>query len=391
MSYKEVKLHKYQSMAFNSDARFIALTAGVGGGKTYYGPIWMYREISRYPNDIWMVISPTYKVLSRATMRAFLTFFEGTDLEGTLNKTDKEYHLPDGGKVYFCSAEKPDFLEGGQFRGVWLDEAGAMKRWAWVVTQARLSVKLGRALLTSTPRGKNWFYWDFHKRWEDGDPDYLSIQFDSVENPQFPREEFERMKRILSPAEFAMRYRGQFTELEGLVFPNYANCLTEDSIKYPDATDTRVGGIDFGWTAPSAALTAYLDTVTGKWVIYREFYEVHCLMGKMAESLDHQATYYADPSFPKEIEELRSHGISVEPADNSYLPGIRKVNEYITDGKILASRNICPNLVDEISGFTDQDGSDRKNKSKPNHLIDCLRYMVMGIDAGVTPINIYML
>ena len=113
---KKSGLHGGQVVAMSSDVRFVSVIAGTGGGKTFLGAIWLYNEISKYPNDQWMVVAPTYKLLQRATLPMFLDFFGGTELDGgpdAFKKGDMRYELPCGGMVYFCSADRPNALAGG--------------------------------------------------------------------------------------------------------------------------------------------------------------------------------------------------------------------------------------------------------------------------------------
>ena len=56
--------HRGQWAAWDSLARFIVILAGTQGGKTSFGPHWLYREIQqRGPGD-YMVVTPTYKLLN---------------------------------------------------------------------------------------------------------------------------------------------------------------------------------------------------------------------------------------------------------------------------------------------------------------------------------------
>lgn len=390
---KTIELHPGQSAAIVSKARFIAVIAGSGGGKTFTGPYWLYKEIASHPGENWMVIAPTYKILSRATTPALVDAFRGTDAEGKHLESKFQYLLPDGGIIYLCTAEKPQYLEGGQISGAWLDEAGQMKRWAWIVIQARLAVKQGRALITTTPYGQNWLYREFYQRWKNGDPDYFVSQFASTLNPHYPIVEFERLRRMLKPEEFGMRSLGLFERMTGLLFPYFDNSLVEE-VHYPGAEDVRIGGIDLGWTEPSAALTGYVSyDGEGRSIIrvYRELYLPKLLMRELAQSLDRGAIYWADPSSPREIEELCQLGYTVRPAINDFDSGVRKVNEYMADRRLAIPTSICPNLISEAETYVEKETSEGPAAGQEDHLLDTLRYMIMGWDAdNQSPVAVYL-
>jgi len=385
---KTIKLHKGQTKAWESNARFLAMICGTGGGKTFFGPYWLYREISRNPTANFMVVAPTYKILSRATVPEMLKAFSGTDVEGQYNKTEGIYKLPQGGTIYCVSADKPNYLEGGQIMAAWMDEAGQMGRWAWVVIQARLGVSQGRCLITTTPYSMNWLYKEFYKRWEHKDSDYEVIQFESIENPVYSVKEYERMKEMLTPEEFAMRYKGEFRELSGLVYPLFHTCVTQDADYRVTERDIYVGGIDPGWSAPFAVLDAILQA-DGKVRIINEIYETTKLIREIAPRLLRGATYWVDPAAKREREELEAApgSFTVQPADNDIRIGIMKVNQYIRDKRLIVPEEICPNLISEASMYS-WSAEDEPNKKTEHHLLDALRYLIMGIEQD-SKVNVY--
>ncbi len=88
-----------------------------------------------------------------------------------------------------------------------------------------LSDKQGWAVLISTPRARNWFF-DFHSRGLDpAEKLYRSYSFSSLENPYFPREEFEEARRTTSQDIFRQEYEAQFLEDSAGVFRNMEACL----------------------------------------------------------------------------------------------------------------------------------------------------------------------
>ncbi len=211
--------HEGQRKIINSEARFLAAIAGTGGGKTALGPIWLMIEIQKYPKSDWMVLAPTFKILERATVPTLIEKLAGTRFEG--HYVEGRYNLPDGGKIYCLSTERPEGIEGGQIRGAWLDEAGQMSHKAWIAVQGRLGLYQGRALLTTTPYAVNWLKREFMDRYKNGDEDYFCYSWSSIDNPAYSRKEYERARKTLPPAIFSMRYDGRFTRMEGRIFDGF--------------------------------------------------------------------------------------------------------------------------------------------------------------------------
>jgi len=362
---KVVKPHYYQSQALRSTSRFIALIAGTGGGKTFTGPLWLYREIEQYPEDQYFVIAPTYKMLTRATVPTLMEVFRETDAQGTYSQNRGVYELPQGAKIWFGSADRPETLEAGQYRAVWLDEAGQMKYMVWVVVQARLGFLKGKALITTTPYSLNWLYKEFYQKWLSGDKDYDVIQFESINNPYYPQDEFARARKTLSSQLFDMRYRGQFRKMEGLVYPDFSNDHIIDPFKVP-LEWRRQGGVDFGFNNPHVAIKGAVDDDDILY-IYDEWYRSQMLLSVHAEKMM-DMRYAGDPSGKREIEELLDLGVRVSSGDNDVNLGLQKVNERIKSHRIKVFKN-CKNLIDEFETYHWEGEKDKPHK-EDDHCMD---------------------
>jgi len=375
--YKEIHLYAHQAAALGSRSRFIGLIGGTGGGKTFTGPWWLFSEIEKYPRDEFIVVAPTYKLLTRTTVPTLRDAYRSTDLEGEYKPSYNVYLLPTGGKIWFGTADRPESLEAGQYRAAWLDEAGQMKYMAWVAIQARLGMKEGRALLTTTPYGLNWLYHEFYLHWKKGDPNYTVINFTSIDNPYYPAREFERAKRDLSERLFDMRYKGQFRKMEGLVYPDFdSNNIAEEEFEIPKDW-LRLGGTDFGFNNPHANEKGALspDDVL---YIYDELYVSHTLLKDISKHMK-DITYFGDPSGKREIEELRGMGINIHGGDNDIQKGIEAVNARIRTNRLKVFKSKCPNLLDEIETYHYQTGTEKPYKEN-DHAVDALRQLVLALD-----------
>jgi phage terminase large subunit len=392
---KTIELHAAQTKLFESDRRFVAGVAGTGGGKTYLGPLWLAKQIAEHPGCKWLAVGPTYDLLKMQTRPTLIDMFTGTDFEGVLHKADNEYHLPDGGVIHFRSADRPERLESIHAHGAWLDEAGQMSYAVWVAIQARLGLYQGPCLITTTFYPKHrWIKREWYDRFTKGDPDYLVVQWRSIDNPAYPVAEYERARRTLDPATFGARYAGQFTELRGMVYPSFATCLI-DRAEMPEGWQNwdKYGGIDFGYHNPFVALNA-VRSPDDVLYVYEEHYRAEMLLNEHAKRLRPGTQYFADPSAKQDIEELKAlikqpgkdlRGCRIEGGINDIAVGIEKVNGRVRTGRLKVCR-CCPNLIDEADGYVYDDREDRVGPEKPvkenDHCMDALRYLVMGIDGA---------
>jgi len=397
-----ITLHEGQTRAMQSDARFVAMICGTGGGKTWFGPYWCMNEIAKHPGGSGMIVSPTYDMLRRESRALFMASVKGTDFEGTFRAVDNEYTTPDGTKIYFRSADKPNSLEGGQRDWIWLDEAGQYKVGAWIAIQARVGFKMGRVLFTTTPYAQNWLKKEVEDRWKKGDTDYDVIRFASIENPGYPKDEFERARRTLPKAIFERRYLGLFTKLAGLVYPDMDETLI-DAFEIPDHWQ-RIGAVDFGFHSPFVMLTGALDP-DGVLYIWKEYYTHPHLEGDKLtkdhiEHVEPRTRYHCDPADPQVrvdmqamIDEKRSQeggrrfkDVQLVQAKNPIQAGIVLVTQRIKLGTLKVFKGACPNMMDEAELYRyPGDEMEPEKGEKPvdadNHAMDCLRYMVYALDA----------
>lgn len=386
----QVKLHTGQTKAWKSTAKIVAMIAGTGGGKSYFGPIWLYREIQKYPKDGFLVVSPTYQMFQRITLPLTKNFLDKT-AGGEYKATERAYYLPTGGKVFFGSADNPLTLEGVHCRAVWLDEAGQMKREVWEVALRRVGFLNGRILITTTPYNLGWLKTEVYDRWKAGDKDYDVIQFASIENPAYPKEEFERAKAILPEWKFLMFYKGQFVRPAGLVYQDFdpAKHIVEP-FEIP-RNWRRIIGVDFGYNNPTAAVWLAINP-DGVMYAYREYYQRFKLAEesgrdiKQASKEEHIEIVACDPSEPASIEQYRRLGLPAKAANNAVKEGIEAVITAFKSNRLFIFRGLV-NLLDEIENYHWMEKNEQL-KDEPvkeyDHLMDALRYGVKALNQGST-------
>lgn len=378
-----IKLHSGQYKVWESDARYVAMIAGTGAGKSWFGPIWLYREIQRYPQDDFLVVSPTYTMFQRIVLPRMLEFMMSVAMI-EYKATERALYLPTGGKIYFGSADNPLTLEGVHVRAAWIDEAGQMRREAWEVIQRRVGYHKGRILLTTTPYNLGWLKTELYDRWKAGDKNYDVIQFASIVNPAYPKEEFERAKATMPEWKFKMFYLGQFARPEGLVYQDFEPAKhIIDEFDIP-ADWRRIIGVDFGYNNPTAAIWMAISPDNVMY-IYREYYERHKLPDESANDIKRLSMgeridgVYCDPSEPASIEQFRRVGLPATVAKNAVKEGIDNVIAGLKSNRLFVFKGVS-NLLDEIENYRWKEHNDKiddEPEKEYDHAVDALRYAVM--------------
>jgi phage terminase large subunit-like protein len=233
----EMALHRGQERALESTKRFVLVLAGWQSGKTVVGPPWLLGEIKRCGPGDYLVASPTYPLMTKKVLPEFSRLFErqfrlGKYVGGarhcfTFSPSGCRrlfgYVPEDPVQVFFGHASDPNSLESATVKAAWLDEAGqADFRFAsWEAILGRLSVSQGRVLLTTRPYNLGWLkqqLWDPWMAAGRNHPDIDVINFRSLDNPAFPREEYERARASMPPWRFRLYYEGLFERPAGMIY-----------------------------------------------------------------------------------------------------------------------------------------------------------------------------
>ena len=372
--------------------RFIFAKAGIRGGKTTVGAHWFCREIYKAyatgKKGDWLVAAPTFKILQQSTLPCFKDVVPAD--WGIWRESRQCFELTWGSYIFFRSTDKPDSLEGMTLLGAWIDEAGQTKKDTWINVQGRLSIHKGRLLLTSTPYADaNWTNKVIFQTAgtingevrEGGDKDIAVWEWESIDNPAFPRDEYERARATLDPAVFRRRYQGVFTRLEGLVYADFKDEYVVEAFDIPYNWE-RFGGMDFGKTNPTAVVCLTEDPASHIFYLYKEFYRSEAPLKASSTFIRDQGLRYvlADPQSAQLILEMnRQYGLGcVQSADNDIATGIERVNTLVREGRLRIFKN-CDNTVEEILSYhygrPDEDGYVKdKPVAKNNHAMDALRY-----------------
>ena len=277
-----VLLHAGQRRAMESTARFLAVIAGFQGGKTCFGPWWLYNEIQRTrvageDND-YLAASATYDLLKLKMLPELVRVF-------CVELAIGEYLAGDGvirlkadhqTRIIMRSGNVPQALESATARAAWCDEWGqdTVPIESWDALQRRLAVHQGRCLITTTPYNLGWLKSQLYDRWKGGDPNYEVVQFRSCDNPAFPDHEYQRLKDTLPAWKFAMFCNGEFTRPAGLIYGDYIDSYREHGGHMVKAfsipqTWLRYVGVDFG-AVNTALVWLAEDPATHDLYAYRE-------------------------------------------------------------------------------------------------------------------------
>ncbi|MBX9677502.1 MAG: hypothetical protein K2X38_01980 [Gemmataceae bacterium] len=252
-----------------------------------------------------------------------------------------------------------------------LDEASRVPDDLYRSVRPMLAVSGGRLVALSTPFGqRGWFYdeWVGQGPWRRFRiPWTMCPRID----PAFVADE----RRALGDAWVAQEYEAAFTTMEGLVYPDFPQAIVEEV----ERQGRRVGGIDFGWRNPFAAIWGFLDADDVLW-IEAERYGSQTTLADHAAHLPREVIWYADPAGAADIAELRRRDYRVLAGRNDIRRGIALVAARLRTGRLKVARS-CVHLLKESRLYRYPSAAERAIAGENpidenNHAMAALRYLI---------------
>src|SRR4029077_7423579 len=130
------------------------------------------------------------------------------------------------------------------------------------------------------------------------------------------------------------------------------------------ALKRRLGGLDFGFRNPFAAVWGGLDGDGVLW-IPNEYYCREQAPSQHAAHLPRGITWYADPSGAAQRAELLRAGLAVPKGNAAIEHGISMVHARIQTGMLRIIEGACPNLLAEAELYRYPDSADEKGSENP--------------------------
>jgi len=238
---RDVKIRLYtphdgQARLHRSEARFRLAVCGRRWGKTlaaanedakfcWENPEWRGLSGNEPPRPTmtWWV-APTYG----QSVKAFNVMTQG--FAGAIAKKKSaigqmSITWKNGAVTEFQSSERYDNLRGEGVRFMVIDEAAMVSKAAWEeVLRPMLTDTMGRALIISTPKGKNWFYQMYQRGLDPDEPEFESFSFPTASSPYIPDSEVEFARLTLPEDTFAQEYLGAFLDEAAGVFHGIGDC-----------------------------------------------------------------------------------------------------------------------------------------------------------------------
>jgi hypothetical protein len=332
------------------------------------------------PEALVLLLSPSQRQ-SGEIFRKVLDLYHALDRPlRAVCKTQLRLELANGSRVLCLPGREGTIRSFSGVSLLVLDEAARIPDDLYRSVRPMLAVSRGRLVALSTPFGQRGWFW---QEWEGNGP-WKRIRITWRDCPRISPEFIVEETRALGPDWVRQEYECAFNSLEGLVYPDFALALVDD---WPEPAGRPVGGIDFGWRNPFAAVWGVLDRDDVLWIAGERYRRETPLHEHAAALQEHrEVAWYADPAGRTEIEELRAANLTVRAGDNDLRPGIAAVTARLRTGRLKVRRDACPNLIAEAQLYRYPTASERALAGElpvdeHNHALAALRYLVSRLDA----------
>jgi len=298
-----------------------------------------------------------------------------------LRQTVEELALTNGSRIVSLPCREETIRGYANVGLLIIDEAARVPDDLYRAVRPMLAVSGGSLICMSTPFGKRGF---FYEAWANGGDDWQRIEVHAEQIPRIEPTFLAQERRCLGESFFRQEYECSFEALEGLVYPDLATCVVPARTGDTRKEGKQVGGIDFGFRNPFAAVWGVLDGDNVLW-LEGEHYCRERPLSYNAARLPREVQWYADPAGANERAELLCAGFTVRKGDNALRTGIAAVTARIQSARLKIVAGACPNLLAEASLYRYSDDPREKNRETPvddhNHALGALRYLITRIDA----------
>ena len=388
-------LHPGQTQAHDSGKRFVYIIAGTQSGKTSYLPIWLDREIRERGEGDYLAVTATYDLLRLKFLPELQNYFVNLFgwQESKSEKTIYREYKPRMFTRIICrSADAEGGLESASAKAALFDECGqdGVKVSAWEALQRRLSLSQGRVLAGTTPYNLGWLKTQIFDKWRSGDSDIQVIQFKSIMNPSFPRDEYERARRTLPTWKFEMFYNGNFSRPAGMIYEDFSQSHIVPAFDIP-AHWPRLFGVDFG-AVHTAKIWLAQDPNSLVNYLYREALDGNLSTAEQVVSVKkyNEWNLLAWGGAKSEGQQRRDWGaaglVVKEPPVWEVESGINRVVALLKEKRLYVF-DTCTGIIDEFGTYSrelDKDGqpTDKIKDKATYHRLDALRYVASGLSVA---------
>ena len=246
-----VVLNEAQTDFLTSPKPNNGLVAGYGSGKSFISTLKCINKKLDYPKQTVAYYLPTYPLIKDIAFEKFPDMLADMGLKYKLNKSDKEIHIQNAGKIIFRSMDAPDTIVGYEVFYSLIDECDILpmdkmrNAYNKILARNRQKAPVPNQLdIVGTPEGYKFFYERFVKNInESKDALFRASTFDNEEN--LPVGYIDNLKQQYTAELLDAYLNGLFVNLTSGTVYKYFNRNTHHTDYEDDGYSPLIVGQDF--------------------------------------------------------------------------------------------------------------------------------------------------
>ncbi len=399
--------YQYQIDFHTSELRFNLIVGGRRVGKSKMALMELVKHCLETPGAMAWWVAPTITMAREVGWEEFKEYKDVLESAiYSVHETLLKVRFKNGSSIYFKGADNERSLRGRGLTYLVIDEAAFIEPHIWTrALRPALSDKQGKALLISTPNGRNWFYDQAAFAAEDESWGYG--HWPTSMNPLISEAELIEAAKTVSEMDYRQEYLAEFVTKEGMVYDDFT---TENIVEegFPSAHDYDIYlGIDFGFANPTAICFMAVDMYGREVIQFDEIYIARTNMDRIQEMIVEKLAHhnlspqdvkaiFTDPAgnaaelssgiSPVDSLRMGHYGFPVYNKGSEIAPGIALMRSFIrsSDGtrKYFITTN-CRETIRSITGYTYQRVNRSSNETIKeeafkdgihDHMCDAIRY-----------------
>lgn len=376
MEEKKVNQYQYLIMQFTTATKKISLLkkriravqGGTAASKTVSILLLLIDFAQRDKNPtLTSIVSESFPHLSRGAERDFKNILQEHKYwrDNRWNGSSHTYTFETGSKIEFFSADQSDKVRGPRRDRLFINECNNIPYTAFDQLEIRTKEFI---FLDWNPTNEFWFYDKVQGR---NDVDHIILTY--KDNEAIPIEIRRTIELHKNNKNWWKVYgQGVLGEAEGKI---YRDWKIIDEI--PHEARLERYGLDFGYSNDPTAIVAIYKYNNG--FIFDEVVFQRGLSNKRIADIllnQKQALVIADSAEPKSIDEIKSYGVNIIPA-NKGQGSVAQGIQFIQDQRCFVTKQSV-NIIKEYRNYLWQTDKDGKIINNPEHIyshtMDAIRY-----------------
>jgi len=347
--------------------RIRVVAGGTGASKTVSIMLWLIDHAQSTKGKIISVVSESFPHLKRGVIRDFMNIMElhGYFKRERWNKTDCIYTFEGGSRLEFFSADQPGKVRGPRRDVLFINEANNIS----YETYTQLEIRTRDIVwMDYNPVSEFWVYEEILGKM---DCDFITLTY--LDNEELDQKIIQTIEARKGNKNWWKVYGlGQLGEAEGRIYKDWKII---DSV--PHEARLERNGLDFGYSNDPTSVVA-IHRYEGGFILDEVLHRKGMTNKQIADTLLNTSNTLtiADSAEPKSIDEIRSYGVNIIPAQKgqgSVLQGI----QYVQQQRISVTKRSL-NIIKSYRNYLWETDREGKIINVPEHVfsdaMDAVRY-----------------